>query len=274
MKKHLIFTFLFAVLCVSPLQAQQPTGHITGIAHIAYRAADLDKEVAFFQKLGFEQAFANTGPEGKITQSFIKVNDRQFIEIYPQTEPGRQLGWMHVCYESDDLNALYAALAAHGLKPSPVVKAGAGNLITGLSDPEGRVTEFTQYMPGSRHTLDQGKHLGEHRVSELMSGFELPVPDLETARKFYAVGLGFAARETHNGLRFTSSGAPEMRIQIRTAASEAKPATIFRVADIAATAKQLQAAGLSVTQQRNRITVTDPDGNEFIFTAPRGMRAQ
>jgi catechol 2,3-dioxygenase-like lactoylglutathione lyase family enzyme len=273
MKTRWISISLFAVLSVLPLHAQQQTGQITDIAHIAYRAADLGKEVAFFQKLGFEQAFANTSPDGKVTQSFIKVNDHQFIEIYPQTEPGQELGWMHVCYESDDLNALFTALDAHGLKPSPARKAGAGNLLSVLRDPEGRVTEFTQYMPGSRHTLDQGKHLGEHRVSELMSGFELPVPDLESARKFYSSGLGLEGRETRNGLRFTSPAAPEMRIQIRTAGASAKPATIFRVADVEAAAKQLQAVGLSVTQQRNRITVTDPDGNEFMFTAPR-MRWQ
>ncbi len=45
-------------------------------------------------------------------------------------------------------------------------KAAAGNLISSFNDPEGRVTEFTQYMPGSRHTLDQGQHLGAGRVSD------------------------------------------------------------------------------------------------------------
>ena len=97
---------------------------------------------------------------------------------------------MHVCYESDDINALAAALTAHGLKPAEVRKAGAGNLISSLKDPEGRVTEFTQYMPGSRHTLDKGLHLGEHRISDQMLGFSLPVPDLEAARKFYVSGHG------------------------------------------------------------------------------------
>ena len=258
-----------AILSAATLNGQ--TGQITGIGHIAYRATDLDKEVAFFQKLGFEQAFTNVSPEGKVTESFIKVNDRQFIEVYPPGATSEEMGWMHVCYESGDLNALFAALDAHGLKPSPVRKAGAGNLLVVLKDPEGRVTEFTQYLPGSRHTLDKGKHLGEHRVSELMAGFELPVPDLEVARKFYVSGMGFDARDGRNGLRFTTAGAPNMRIQIRTATGDAKPSTIFRVADVAATTKQLQAAGLNATQERNRVTVADPDGNLFAFVAPRGQ---
>jgi len=261
----LSIAFLFAAF----LHAQ--TNQITGIAHIAYRASDLDKEVAFFQKLGFEQAFANTSPDGKVTQSFIKVNDRQFIEIYPQSKPGEELGWMHVCYESGDLNALYKTLDAHGLKPSEVRKAGAGNLLSVIRDPEGRVTEFTQYMPGSRHTVDAGKHLGEHRVSDLMSGFELPVPDLETARKFYVSGMGFTAHDGGNGLRITAPDAPDMRIEIQAAGTDSKPATTFRVKDLDAAAKQLEAAGLRVTQSHNRINVADPGGNIFVFTASRGQ---
>lgn len=267
MKARWTSILLFAFFCVTYLHAQN--NQIAGIGHIAYRAADLDKEVAFFQKLGFEQAFANTSADGKVTESFIKVNDRQFIEVYPQAKPGEQLGWMHVCYESGDIDALYAALEAHGLKPSPVRKAGAGNMLTVIRDPEERVTEFTQYMPGSRHTLDQGKHLGEHRVSDLMAGFELPVPDLEAARKFYVDGLGFEARQVRDGLRVTAPGVRDMRIGIRTAAADARPVTIFRVADLAAAAKQLQTAGLNATQERNRIVVRDPDGNVFVFVAPR-----
>jgi catechol 2,3-dioxygenase-like lactoylglutathione lyase family enzyme len=269
MKTRWTSILLFAVLSFTQLPAQ--TRQITGMAHIAYRATDLDKEVAFFQKLGFEQAFANTSPDGKITESFIKIDDHQFIEVYPPGAASEQMGWMHVCYKSADLNALYATLVAHALSPSPVRKAGAGNLLTVLKDPDGRVTEFTQYMPGSRHTLDLGKHLGKHRVSDLMTGFELPVPDVEMARKFYVSGLGFEAREGRNGLRIAAPGVPEMHIQIRASAADAKPATIFRVTDVAAATKQLQAAGLTVTQERNRVTVTDPDGNLFAFVAPRAQ---
>ena len=257
-----------AFLFVATLHAQ--SNQITGIAHVAYRVSDLDKEVAFFQKLGFEQAFANTGADGKVTQSFIKVNDRQFIEIYPQSKPGEEIGWMHVCYESSDMNALYKSLEAHGLKPSEVRKAGAGNLLSVIRDPENRVTEFTQYMPGSRHMLDEGKHLGEHRISDLMLGFELPVSDIESARKFYVTGMGFEARAGHNSLRITAPGAPDVSIEIHSAGTDSKPATIFRIADVAATVKQLEAAGIKATPERKRINITDPDGNFFVFTEPRG----
>ena len=246
-----------------------PTGQITGIAHIAYRASDLDKEVAFLAKLGYQQSFGFTNAAGKTTEVFVKVNDRQFIEVYPQTKPSEPLGWMHVCYESDDINGLFAALTAHGLKPTEVRKAGAGNMLTTMKDPEDRVTEFTQYMPGSRHTLDKGLHLGAHRISEEMLGFSLPVPDLAAARKFYVSGMGFEARDSRSGLRLTLANVPGLRVQIQPAAAGVTPQTIFRVADTAKATEQLKAAGLEPRQEGNRILVNDPDGNVFAFIAPR-----
>jgi hypothetical protein len=36
---------------------------------------------------------------GVPTQSFIKINDRQFIELYPQREASQTIGFMHVCFE-------------------------------------------------------------------------------------------------------------------------------------------------------------------------------
>jgi catechol 2,3-dioxygenase-like lactoylglutathione lyase family enzyme len=272
MKMRLFLILALAVLGVGSFRSiaqTAQTGQITGIAHIAYRASDLDKEVAFLAKLGYEQSFGFTNAAGKTTEVFVKVNDRQFIEVYSQTNPSEPLGWMHVCYESDDINGLAAALTAHGLKPTEVRKAGAGNLISTMKDSEDRVTEFTQYMPGSRHTLDKGLHLGQHRISEEMLGFELPVPDLEAARKFYVAGMGFEARDGRRGLRMSLAGVPGLRIQIQTATAGATPQTLFRVADTAKTTEQLKAAGLEVKQDGNRVLVNDPDGNVFAFIAPR-----
>jgi catechol 2,3-dioxygenase-like lactoylglutathione lyase family enzyme len=268
MKTRWLLILGLAVLFAGPIYSFAQSGQITGIAHIAYRVADLDKEVAFLQKLGYEQAFGFTNSQGKTSEVFVKVNDRQFIEVYPQTDSSQPLGWMHVCYESDDITTLAKALTGRGLTPDQVRKAGAGNLISALKDPEGRTTEFTQYMPGSRHTLDRGQHLGAHRVSDQLIGFSLPVPDTDAARKFYAA-MGFEARDTRTGLRFTLSSVPDLRIQIRKAESGISPQTEFRISDAAETAKQLQSAGLTIKQDRNRVLVTDPDGNTFAFVAPR-----
>ncbi len=81
---------MLAALCTS-LSAQ--TGQITGIAHIAYRVGDLNKEVAFLAKLGFEESFGLTNAAGKTTEVFVKVNDRQFLEVYPQAD-SRAAAWL------------------------------------------------------------------------------------------------------------------------------------------------------------------------------------
>ena len=45
-------------------------------------------------------------------------------------------------------------------------KARAGNLLFSIHDPDGQIIEYTQYLPGSLHYNDRGKHLGEGRVSQ------------------------------------------------------------------------------------------------------------
>ena len=70
---------------------------LTGIAHAAIRVADVDKSRAFFQKLGYAQPFALTGKSGEVTESFIKINDRQYIELYPSDAEHPPV-FLHVCF--------------------------------------------------------------------------------------------------------------------------------------------------------------------------------
>ena len=99
------------LLCASQCLAQP--ANQTGIAHVAFRVADLDASRAFYAKLGFEQFFAMKQGE-RTTEAFLKINDRQFLELYPRTEPSQPLGLMHVCYESGNLEALHAEYVARG----------------------------------------------------------------------------------------------------------------------------------------------------------------
>jgi catechol 2,3-dioxygenase-like lactoylglutathione lyase family enzyme len=260
-------TLALAAVCVCAVrssgQAPQPVGQITGIAHVAYRVSNLDRELAFLKKLGFEESFAFSA-NGKITEVFVKINDNQFFEVYPQTSPAQPLGWMHVCYEVGDLDAFVPVLTARGLKPAPVKKAGAGNLISSLRDPDDRVTEFTQYMPGSKHTLDRGQHLRSNRVSTQLLGFELPVTDLKAARKFYNA-LGFNVDQTDNGLRLSVTGNPDLRIELPRYRPGLKVQTLFPVSDARKAADQLQAAGVQASLHGKLVFVQDPDGNSLVL---------
>ncbi len=242
-------------------------GEVDGIAHIAYRVSNLNTELAFLKKLGYEESFAMTHA-GKTTEVFVKVNDRQFLEIYPQTSPNQPLGWMHVCFESADLNALHNELVSRGLHPSNVVKAGAGNLIFALRDPDGRTTEFTQYMPGSKHTLDRGKHLGADRVSDMLLGFDLPVANVRAAGKFYGQ-LGFNVAQTESGLRMNAPGNPNMRVEVRAARPGAKAETLFLISDARKATADLHYEGLNAKRMKKIVFVPDPDGNLLVFLQAR-----
>jgi catechol-2,3-dioxygenase len=69
-----------AILAVRPLVAQSTD--LDGIAHVALRVTDLNKSRQFYETLGFEKAF-EFAQAGKAIELFMKINNRQFIELYP-----------------------------------------------------------------------------------------------------------------------------------------------------------------------------------------------
>jgi catechol 2,3-dioxygenase-like lactoylglutathione lyase family enzyme len=254
---------LFAGALGAIAQPPAPGSGITGIANIALRVSDVDKEVAFLGKLGFEKAFTSTlGPNA--LEVFVKINDRQFIEVFSRTDPKQPVGWMHVCYEAGDLNALQEFYASSGLAASPVKKASAGNLLSTLKDPTGNVTEFTQYMPDSRHSLDHGQHLGPDRVSNSIMGFVLPVSEPGVMQDFYT-SLGFEAEGSGSTVHLTTPGAPDLRIEISRAAKGSQPQILLPVPDARKAADQLKRLGVDAALQGKIVFVRDDDGNSFVL---------
>ena len=242
--------------------AQSPA--LSGIAHVAFRVADVAAARAFYQKLGFEQAFEFT-KDGKTTEAFIKLGDRQFIELYPRDS--QPTGLMHVCYESSNLDPLYAEYVKRELQPSPVRKAGAGNMLMVIRGPENQTIEYTQYMPGSMHFEDHGKHLGENRVSQHLLGATLAVTDLAAARAFYTGKLAFEPREENAGGVFLSlPGGSGDEVKLEPAGDDTKPSLFFTVADLQQAAADLKSRGLEVKTTPTAVSVTDPDGVIIVFT--------
>jgi catechol 2,3-dioxygenase-like lactoylglutathione lyase family enzyme len=78
---------------------------LRGITHVAFRIADLLASVAFYQRLGYEQAF-RFDDSGRTVVDFRKINDHQFIGLYPRTADSHLLGMMRICFEADDIAAL------------------------------------------------------------------------------------------------------------------------------------------------------------------------
>ncbi|WP_433967377.1 VOC family protein [Tunturiibacter gelidiferens] len=179
---HPIFLALVSTLFVPLLHAQPDTKTppFNGIAHVAFRVHDLANSVVFYEKLGFEQAF-DLRKDNVPYESFIKINDTQFIELHAAAPTDTDTGFLSLCFEGADVQAINDDYLSHGLTPTPVSKTDAGNLRfimggpTQLSGPQ--IIEYTQYVPGSLHSTDQGKHLGPDRVAEKLIAISLPMAD-------------------------------------------------------------------------------------------------
>jgi catechol 2,3-dioxygenase-like lactoylglutathione lyase family enzyme len=251
---------------------------LKGIAHIAIRVKDLPESVGFYHKLGFEAPFDMK--RGDVTtQSFIKVNDRQYIELYPVTDRDTQAGFLHLCFEGGDLNPIHDYYVAEGLTPIAVRKAGAGNMLFTLkgpqqfSDPQN--IEYTQYMPGSHHSDDFGQHLGPDRVGDKMTVVALAMQDRAAARTFYLDKLGFRPSQTNPNRLDLPGGDSGEQVEI-VPVSELGPRSsiVLSTPDLNKAEAQLKRqqvpykrASASATDAHGKthtvdmIAVTDPDGN-------------
>jgi catechol 2,3-dioxygenase-like lactoylglutathione lyase family enzyme len=228
--------------------------------------ADLGKSRDFYEKLGFEEAFA-MDQGGVPTQSFIKINDRQFIELYPKREATQAIGFMHVCFEASDLEGLNRFYVSENLKPNAVRRAGAGNLLFTMTGPESQNIEYTQYMPGSKHTNDRGKHLGAHRIAEEIVAVGITMQDPSAAVTYYKEKLGFTAAQGWDAGQswLGLPEAPGQLVEMEQQASDMVFQMYFSVVDLRRAGEQLKALGLKVEKHKARLSVLDPDGNRIVF---------
>lgn len=251
-----------SVVFAGTAKAQTPPP-LNGIAHIAIRVHSLEASRDFYKKLGFTEAFA-LSKDGVVYQSFFKINDRQFMEIYPATAKATQLGFLHLCFESDDLNAVYQDYLKRGLTPTHLRKAGAGNLLFTMKGPmqadELQNIEYTQYMPGSRHYNDRGKDLGPDRVGTKLVLVTLAMQDPAAAKEFYLKQLEFTPEAHHSGI-FDLPGTSGEKVDIVPLADlGAKSSITLTSPDIRRAGELLKSNGVPFTDG-NSLTVTDPDGN-------------
>jgi catechol 2,3-dioxygenase-like lactoylglutathione lyase family enzyme len=258
-------TLVLGLFCALQLKAQN--SDLLGIAHVAFRVGDYQKSRGFYETLGFEQAFEFADP-GKPRVSFMKINDHQFIELYEGSDDS-QTGLMHICFETSDIESLRRAYAKAGLQPTEIKKIRAGNLLFVMHDPERQLLEYTQYMPGSLHSLDKGKHLGERRISEHLVQSSTPAQDFATELAFYTSKLGFRPAASGEG-ELRLPGKSGARIELLAKPAGNKPRIVFTVNNLSRTARDLRSRGLELQKQGKDVYTADPDGTLLVFTARRG----
>jgi lactoylglutathione lyase len=191
---------LIMALC-TPLSssAGEPTSQpakrppIVGISHIALYVHDIEKSRAFYKELlGFDEPYSLKNEDGSLKLTWIKVNDRQSIELFPEKEAnGDRL--YHIAVETPDAAAMRSYLAARGVKvPENVPKGKIGNSNYFINDPDGRIVEIVQYEPDGWTMQNQGKFMPDTRISTHMPHVGILVGDVDAAKKFYESILGFS----------------------------------------------------------------------------------
>jgi catechol 2,3-dioxygenase-like lactoylglutathione lyase family enzyme len=258
---------LVAVLVPSISRAQSEsetrTPPLSGIAHIAIRVHDVAAARDFYEKLGFEQVF-DLSKNGVLYESFIKINDTQFIELYPTTDHDPKAGFLHLCFEGADLNAIHDDYVSRGLTPKSVRKAGAGNLLFTLAGPQqpdfAQNIEYTQYQPGSLHFNDRGKHLGPDRVADKLVSVALAMQDPAAARDFYINQLNFKPiAGDPMALHLPGDSGEEIRIAPASLGTAAH--ITLGTENLGKAARRLHKQQIPVTKDGDELALIDPDGN-------------
>jgi catechol 2,3-dioxygenase-like lactoylglutathione lyase family enzyme len=185
------FALLALASALAAAAADRPP--IVGVAHIGLKTSDLAAARNFYgHDLGFLEAFTLDKPAGGLMLTYFKVNDRQYIEVYPELKDAAEDRLSHIAFETTDARKLRDYLAAHGVKVPDQLKPGLdGNLSMMVKDPDGHNVEFVQYMPGSLHSRNFGKFLPETRISDHIIHVGVTVKDRAAANKFYKDILGF-----------------------------------------------------------------------------------
>jgi lactoylglutathione lyase len=277
----------------SMVLAAQARPKITGISHIAVLVSDVEKSRAFYKDyLGYTEPFDLKNANGSLSLTFIKINDDQFIELFPGLKP-EQDRLHQVAFIVEDAEALRAHLGSKGIKvPAKVPTGRIGNLNFSIKDPDGHTVEFVQYMPQGWTRREKGKHLPERAVSTHMKHIGFLVGDLEASKKFYGELLGFT--ETWRGskdgksLSWVTMKVPdgddyvEFMLYSKLPAGNARGTLnhmSLEVPDIEAAAKQLQGRAYNQVHKRpleirtginrrRQLNLYDPDGTRAELMEP------
>jgi len=129
--------------------------HITALAHVCLRGADLDAMTHFYcDTLGLQKQFHFTR-QGRVIGFYLKVADRSFIEVFEaaqshESNKGSRLS--HFCLETSSVEATRQRLIEAGYNPGPISTGADQSYKFWIQDPTGVDVEFHQYTRESSQT--------------------------------------------------------------------------------------------------------------------------
>ena len=148
---------------------------IMGITHCSFYCKDYEKMVSFYRDtLELEQIFTLRNPDGTPWLTYLKVTDRQYIELFTDTYEGdndwNTYSFTHLSLIVEDMLEATRALERKGVMITrgpramgdilrvPYIASGyeagaCGSLTAWIQDPEGNEIELMQYTPVSMQVM-------------------------------------------------------------------------------------------------------------------------
>lgn len=129
---------------------------VRAIAHWALKTHDVERLLGFYRDaLGFDEMMRLHRNDGRLWLVYLRVTDTQYLEIFPEGEPGSApsesvTAMNHICLAVDSVDATAEWLDAKGIDIIRAPKLGAdGNRQCWIKDPDGNRIEFMQMLPGN-----------------------------------------------------------------------------------------------------------------------------
>lgn len=175
------------------LEAATKRPRITNIATFAAKVDNLEEARKFYGGvIGMAEAFTTKDPDVQGDLVAFKVNDHQYVEISPTLKNEAEDRLIRIGFETDNASALRDYLAEKGVPvPAKVGKDLNGNKSFTVKDPDGHTIQFIEYVKGSVHQKNFGKHLSNTRISDHILHVGVRVMDPVKADAFYKDILGF-----------------------------------------------------------------------------------
>ena len=121
---------------------------IKQLAHLCISARDLGETERFYcDTLGLEKGF-EFQRGGEVLGFYLKCGSNTFIEVF-QGNPGTVGNINHFCLETEDIDAVIAALRAAGYEATDKELGADHSWQSWTTDPNGVRIEFHHYTPDS-----------------------------------------------------------------------------------------------------------------------------
>jgi len=138
--------------------AEPSRPRVTGLSHVALFAHDMEQSRHFYKDfLGFAEPYSLTNFDGSLALTFIKINDRQVIELFPEKEADSDR-LNHIAVETDDAEAM-ALYAGEGVGLVHAEQPAAA-IVSELAA-DGSTLLFSTFNGGAASSGEEGRAIVE-----------------------------------------------------------------------------------------------------------------